>query len=60
MSLTFLAEFERDPARYMKRLLAEATRRMDEQAEASAKAAEQERYRKVFAERHDPNKPEAA
>ena len=55
MSVRYLAEIQRDPARAIRRQLEEMWQRVEQQAAQTARAAEQERYREAYAERHPDN-----
>jgi hypothetical protein len=60
VSATFLADFQRDPAKTMRKRLEEVWAQVERQAEQTAKAREHDAYVKAYARRHTPNNPEAA
>lgn len=60
MSVFQLSDYERDPAKYLQRLLAEANRRTAAQAEQSSRAAEEARYREAYNARHSAEGPKRA
>lgn len=53
-------DFQRDPTRYFRERFAAITAQSDREVAEAAKAAEQEKYRAAYAERHTPDGPEAA
>lgn len=60
MSVTFFSDFQSNPAETMRKRLIEVWAQVDRQAEATAKAAEQERYRAAYAKRREPTEPNNA
>ena len=60
MSVTFFDDFQRDPAKAMRKQLEAVWQRVDEQAAATAKAAQEERYRLAYNARHQPTEPPSA
>ena len=60
MSVTFFDDFQRDPAKAMRKQLEAVWQRVDEQAAATAKAAREERYRLAYNARHQPTEPQSA
>lgn len=60
MSVTFLRDFERDPAAYIRKQLVALSEQNAREAAAAAKAKREDELLRGYAARHDPNKPEAA
>ena len=59
MSITNLADIQRDPARAIRRQLEEMWQRVDTRAAQTARAREQDKYREAFNRRH-PTPEDAA
>ena len=59
MSITNLADIQRDPARAIRRQLEEMWGRVEQQAAQTARAVEETKYREAYARRH-PTPEDAA
>ena len=60
MSVTNLADIQRDPARAIRRQLEEMWERFEREAELAAKAVAGEAHRAAYAQRHAPKEPDSA
>lgn len=60
MSVTFLNEYARDPAKAVRRQLEQLWAQNEREVAAASKNAEELRYAAGYAERHKPESPDAA
>ena len=54
-AVTFLADYQRDPARAVRKQLEEMWAQMDSEAAQASKSATEQAYAKSYAQRREPN-----